>query len=181
MLPLVDEEGLRHPVHQRLRRIVGDEALRQLLGNEVRRGRMPRQNIQHLLAVFDAAAGRDHVAQHDLLALVVQLVVVEEAAAFTRLLNAPAGEAARHFGDVFLRVAAVHAERVQLHQLAPVVLVQAALHFPLLVVGVQVRTHGLEIVQEEKHGRTLRGGFQQIAELAEHMRADGVAFVLRES
>ena len=40
-----------------------------------------RQNIEHLLAVVHAAAGRDHVAEHDLLALVVQLVVVEETAA----------------------------------------------------------------------------------------------------
>ena len=38
--------------------------------------------------------------------------------------NRPAGERARHLGDVLLRVAAVDAERVQLHQLAPVVLVE---------------------------------------------------------
>ena len=49
-----------------------------------------------------------------------------EAAALPRVVDRPAGERARHFGDVLLRVAAVDAERVQLHQLAAVVLVQPA-------------------------------------------------------
>ena len=47
------------------------------------------------------------------------------AAALTRIVNRPAGERTRHLGHVLLRVAAVHAERVQLHQLAAVVLVQS--------------------------------------------------------
>ncbi len=84
---------------------------------------MHGQNIEHLLAVLHAPAGRNHMAQHHLLAFVVQLVVVEESAAAPRLQDGPAGEAARHFGDVLLRVAAVHAERVQLHQLAAIVFI----------------------------------------------------------
>ena len=49
-----------------------------------------------------------------------------KSASALRLADGPAGEAAGHFGDIFLGVAAVHAERVQFHQLAPVVLIQAA-------------------------------------------------------
>ena len=65
-------------------------------------------------------------AQHGLLAFIVHAVVVKEIAALARLANGPAREAARHFRDVLLRVAAVDAERVQLHQLARVVFVQPA-------------------------------------------------------
>ena len=50
-----------------------------------------------------------------------------------RVVNRPARERARHFGDVLLRVAAVDAERVQLHQLAAVVLVQPLRHVLLRV------------------------------------------------
>src|ERR1700682_2490304 len=45
---------------------------------------------------------------------------------FSRLIERPSGEDFGNFGDIFLRVAAVYAERVQLHQFAAVVFVQAA-------------------------------------------------------
>src|SRR5215211_5082910 len=56
--------------------------------------------------------------------------VVHPAAA--RREDRPAGEGARHLLHVLLRVAALDAERVQLHQLARVVLVDAAPHALLL-------------------------------------------------
>ena len=46
-------------------------------------------------------------------------------AALTWIVNRPPGERTRHFGHVFLRVAAIDAQRVQLHQLAAVVFVQS--------------------------------------------------------
>src|SRR5271155_3672095 len=49
-----------------------------------------------------------------------------EVAAFFRRIEGPSGEDFGHFGDVFLRVAAVYAERVQFHQFAAVVFVEAA-------------------------------------------------------
>src|SRR5260370_10656761 len=49
-----------------------------------------------------------------------------EVAAFSRLIERPPGEHFGYFGDIFLRVAAVYAERVQFHQLAAIVFVQAA-------------------------------------------------------
>ena len=66
------QKRLRHAVHQRCRRIVGHEALRQLPRNEVRRGGMARQDVEHLLAVFLAAARRNLHAQDDLFAVIVQ-------------------------------------------------------------------------------------------------------------
>ena len=84
-----------------------------------------REDVEHLLAVGLAAARLDDVAEHHLLAGVVQARVEREAAALPRAVDRPAGERARHLGDVLLRVAAVDAERVQLHQLAAVVLVEA--------------------------------------------------------
>ena len=50
-----------------------------------------------------------------------------------RLPDRPAGEGARDFDHVLLRVSAIHAERVQLHQLAAVIFVQAALLFLALL------------------------------------------------
>ena len=55
---------------------------------------------------------------------VVQPRVEREAAALPRVVDRPPREGARDLGHVLLRVAAVHAERVQLHQLAAVVLVE---------------------------------------------------------
>ena len=100
---------------------------------------MRGQNIQHFFTIVHATAGWNDVAEYNFLAFIVQLVVVEKAASFARLENGPAGEAARHLRYILLRITAVHAERVQLHQLAAVVFIQAALHFPVFVVGIQVR------------------------------------------
>src|SRR6266850_5035277 len=128
-----------------------------------------------------------------------------------RILDRPSGERARDLGDVFLRVAAVHAERVQLHQLAAVVLVEplrcvlalrlqtrgepfrktwgqvsASLRtetWPCQVsarsrteTGPRVRAH--PVVEIEEHRGALRGGAEQVAEVAEHPRSDRVALVL---
>ena len=49
--------------------------------DEARRRRVPREDVEHLLAVVLAAAGLDHVAEDDLLARVVQARLEDEAAA----------------------------------------------------------------------------------------------------
>ena len=64
-------EGRRHPIDQRLRRIVGDEALRELLGNELRRRWMMRQDVDHLQAVLLAAHRGNRVTEDDLFLPVV--------------------------------------------------------------------------------------------------------------
>ena len=48
---------------------------------------------------------------------------------FAGLFDGPTGEATRDFGDVFLGVAAIDAERVQLHQFPAVVFVETAILF----------------------------------------------------
>ena len=116
------------------------------------------------------------------------------------LLDRPAGERARHLGDVLLRVAAVDAERVQLHQLARVVLVQPARRAWRCrragiagMAGVERRRRRAHrgracgrsvgahpVVEIEEHRRALRRRLEQIAEPAEDVRADGVALVLGE-
>ena len=55
-----------------------------LVAMKTRRRRMLRQDVEHLLAVGLAAAGLDHVAEHDLLPGVVQARVEVEAAALPR-------------------------------------------------------------------------------------------------
>ena len=44
----------------------------ELSGNVPRRGRVARQNVQHLAAVFDPSAAGDPYAEHDFLARVVK-------------------------------------------------------------------------------------------------------------
>ena len=84
------------------------------------------EDVEHLLAVALTAARLDRVAEHQLRAGVVHARLEDEPAAEARILDRPAGQGPRDFLHVLLRVAAVHAERVQLHQLAGVVLVEAA-------------------------------------------------------
>ncbi|MCY1534879.1 hypothetical protein D9M68_702630 [compost metagenome] len=81
--------------------------------------------------------------------------------------DAHAGQHARQFLHVGLRVAAAHAQRVQLHELACVVLVDA-------VGGV------LRVVEVAQHGRVPRGSAQQVAELAKRVRANRVLLVVAD-
>src|SRR5439155_15636030 len=79
------------------------------------------------LAVVAPAAGLDLVSEHDLRSGIVHPRLEPESAALPRIRDRPARETPRDVDDVVLRVAAVDAERVQLHQLAAVVLVESAL------------------------------------------------------
>ena len=67
----------------------------------------------------------DLFAEHNLGAGVVAAFVELEASAPVRLVDRPAGEHASHFGDVVLGVAAVYAQCVEFHELAPIVFVEA--------------------------------------------------------
>ena len=124
------QEALRHAVHQRLRRIVGDEADGQLARDELRGVGIAGQQVQHLLA-FLLAARLDGVPEHALGAGLVHALVELEVAAALWLRDGPPGEALGHLDHVLLAVAAVHAQGVQFHQLAGVVLVQPAALLPL--------------------------------------------------
>src|SRR5207245_8792409 len=105
---------------------------RELGGDEARRGRVRGQVVEELLPVLDTAP-RGQLEAEDLLRL--RVVVgggVDELPArlFRRdaqAVDGPAREAARGRHHVVLRVAGGDAERVQLHQLAAVVLVEPEL------------------------------------------------------
>ena len=84
---------------------------------------MPGEHIEDCLAVALAAA-LDRSPEDDLGAVVVRGRPEHEARVLAGAVDRPAGEGPRHLGDVALGVAAVDAQRVQLHQLARVVLVE---------------------------------------------------------
>ena len=67
--------------------------------------------------------GRNRLAEHTLWPEVVNLRVVREDAAAARR---PAGERAREFVHILLRIAAVNSDGMQLHDLAGIVLVDVA-------------------------------------------------------
>src|SRR5947207_1387903 len=96
------------------------------------RRRTPRQNVEHILGVLHPASRGKLVAEDDFLAGVVHLRTENETATLGRRLDRPAGEGTRDVDHILLRVSAIYAERVELEQLTPVVLVQA-LSLPLLL------------------------------------------------
>ncbi len=71
------------------------------------------------------------MSQHRLHALVMNAVIEEKLRIVARLPDAPSGERLRDVDDVILRVSAIHAERVQFHEFAAVILIQTALLFLL--------------------------------------------------
>ena len=127
---------------------------------------MTRELVEHLFPVLDAASGLERVAEHPLDAAIVGLLVEDEAARLARLPQRPSRERARDVDDVLLRVAAVDAERVQLHQLAAVVFIQPS-------------AAAQPVVEIEEHRRALRDRTEKIAKAAEDVGPDHVALVLQ--
>src|SRR5687767_4124851 len=132
------------------------------------------ENIDHLECIFLASASGDLHAKYGFFALIVHEGVKLEAAATARIPYGPAGEASGDFSDVLLRVAAIHTERVQLHQLARVILVEAAPSFPT---AIDLRIDRLPVVEVEQHGGMLGGGEHHVFKFAQHARADRVPLV----
>ena len=82
-----------------------------------------RKDVDDLQAIVNSTARRNPNAEHVFFAGVVQPLFELESASLSRSLNTPAGEATSYFGDVLLGISAVHAKRVQLHELARVIFV----------------------------------------------------------
>ena len=121
-------KGGRHFLYQRFGRVVGDKTLGELFRNEVRGGRRVREHVEDVHA-FLLAAVVDGLLQNCFIAGLVALGIELKLAAVVGLRDGPSGEDAREFGNVILRVAAIHSERVQLHQFAAVIFVQPTLIF----------------------------------------------------
>src|ERR1039457_6828181 len=90
------------------------------------------------------------MSEDGLRAIVMDAVVKEELRVAPRLLDRPSGKCLRDIDDVFLRVSAVHAERVQLHKFAAIVLIQAAL---LFLVPCRVRRRRAPCLRETRHSK----------------------------
>src|SRR5690349_11152818 len=181
---------------------------------------MPSHNVQHAFAFILAVTGGELLSEDHLLARVGDRRVEDVFAGLS--IECPSGERARDFLHVLLGVPAVDAERVQFHQLASVVLVQAAtaallrlLEDPLALFRCRVHQtlanrrrqlpagtyaaeptatwtarlserrmcavrRALPVVEKEQHRRTLSDRAEQVAELAERIRTNHVAVVLRQ-
>src|SRR5205823_9217637 len=86
---------------------------------------MSGEKMQHFASFF-FAVGFDAMSENDLVAGLVHTLLGRKAAALLGLLQSPSSENSRDLSDILLSVSAVYPERVQFHQLAPVVLIQAA-------------------------------------------------------
>ena len=119
----------RHGViHAAIGRVVADEPLAQLLADVMHRRRMVGEPLEQTDAFVPSVAGRVHEAHDNLLSAVVGPLVERERCPLAGALDAPSREDPRHVDDVLLGIATVHAERVQLEQLAGVVLVDPLGH-----------------------------------------------------
>ena len=176
---------MRHALDQGRRWVVLHEVLRQQETDAVRGSGMLRQNVQGKVTLALALAG-DVMAEPILVACIVAGIVEPESDLFfgqLPRLEGPAGQHPRQLGDVVLRITGVDPERVQLHQLAGIVLVQAGLSCFCLagilqcIAGPFIGRPGQVIIEIEKHCRMPRGGAEQIAKRSHRMGTDRVALV----
>src|SRR5205807_5740194 len=86
----------------------------------------------------------------------------------------PSGDHLGEARDVVLCIPGAHAERMQLEDLAPEILVQPGL---VDQAGDRLRSDRAEIVEVNEHRRMPLDRLQHVAKTAEHMRADRLALV----
>ena len=120
--------------------------------------------------------------QHCLVSRFVPRLAKDETSALPRLSQRPSGQHPRQLGHILLRVAAVHAQGVQLHHLARIVFVEALRGLAVIPGargGLRVGTHALPVVQVPQHRRTLCRGQQQVAERSQRPWTNHVALIRR--
>src|SRR5262249_9664169 len=121
------QEDLRGTVYERRGRIIGNKPLANLLRHKTRGGGMPSQNIEYRQAVAYATARRNRSPENYLGSLIVHPRAKDKSTVLIRAVDSPTCEAARHLLDVLLSVSSVDSERVQLHQLSSIVLIDVSL------------------------------------------------------
>src|SRR5262245_7988176 len=84
------------------------------------------EHVEHL-KTFVFAIFFDCCSQNDFVAGFMFFGVEEKASAQLRLLESPAGKYPRNFGHIVLRITAIDAQGMQLHQLTGVVFIQSFL------------------------------------------------------
>src|SRR5437764_14618608 len=134
---------------------------------------MMGQNVEHLETIILAAAGRDRYTEDDFFTFVMSTVIELEGAAAQGLADGPADEAAGNGDDVGLGVAAIDAERVELEQLARVVLVESPSVLSPRSLG--RRSNRLPVVEIKQHRGILGGGEKQVVKFAEDVGPDRIA------
>jgi len=167
-------EGCGHAVGQARRRIIGNEIHGNFSRDEFCAGVLMHQQVYGLLDLGKAVALNGRAEEHfgtkimavgiefkAALAAVQRLPLGPNMWAVAAAENAGAGEDARQFLHVPLRVTAVDAERMQLHQFAGVVFVD-------------MLDRVLCVVQILQHGRVLKRRHHQVAEFPERVRTDDV-------
>ena len=171
-------------MHRAGGRFVGDEASAKFGAEMSRHGRMTRDDLQDAIQFFLAKPftlffaevernRRNFLPENFLVSAIVTLELEFDLADFEiRLLilgtNRPTREAARHFHDILLRVAAMDAEGVEFQQFACVILVGLFRHvLPPVDAPVEV----------PKHRRTESGGAEHFGEFAEGVFANHLAVV----
>ena len=142
MSPSRLHKGLGDAIDQRRRRLIRNKPAHEFRRDEFRSRRMMRKDVQHHQSIFLTAARRNLVAEYNLFAVVMHAGPINERAGLcaqhlrqprinhrlgrgtctARRDDRPSRKAARNFLHVLLGVAAIDAERVQLHQFARVVL-----------------------------------------------------------
>ncbi len=135
-------------------------------------GEVAKHGAPLFLAVL--GIGQSH---HRMVARLVGIGTEDETAhrpgTFFIAIDGPAGDDAGKRRDVRLIVAAIHSQRVQLHDLAGEVLVEPT--FSVLV-ALRVRADRLMVVEEIQHSRVTLDRKQHVFEAAENMRAYSLAF-----
>ncbi len=176
-IALGGEEALGQPLDQRGRRLIGDEMARELGGYVFCGCRMACERGEHVASLLHAGVG---VAppDHRLRAGLVHARIELELAAAHRVLakrhERPAGDHIGETGDVLLGVDRAHTQRMQFEDLARQIFVEAAF---LPQPGNRVGADRARIVEIDEHRRMGFGGQQHVAEAAEHVRADDLAFI----
>jgi hypothetical protein len=141
-----------------------------------RRRRMMGQVGEHCAALIGSALGVK-LAEHCLLARLVQALVEQKLAAMRGVGCVGRRPAGQHLGEirhVGLRIAAADTERVEFENFTGEILVQ-----PFVAVDARNRVgaHRADIVEVIKHRRMAFDGDQHVGEAPKHVGADRLALV----
>ena len=159
------------PLHQRRGRIIAHEVHGELARNEARAGLLPHQQLDRFGNFRKTVVGQGMPQQRlgsevmargiELECAITHIVAAQLGAQVWRLRAADTdpGQHPCQLLHVMLRVARINAQRVQLHQLARVILIDVSRRI-------------LRIVQILQHGRMFQCRHDEVAEMPESMRAD---------
>src|SRR5215813_12801646 len=117
------------------------------------------------------------MAENDLFLSIVSSRIELKLGVLERIVNRPTRKSARYRNHILLGIASVHAQRVQFHQLARIVLIETGPPYPLRHDHVIARDLRLPVIEVIQH-RGMTGRRQKhVFEMSEHVRTNSVALV----